>query len=343
MKLNPIRLIRLASQVLIMVAATLAVFGLSFTLSALYYLPSWIPLSFLFFGIALILIWVSSVGFVNDLQLLIKELEGKPTGTKPDQRMNPVEIAKIQLRIDDPEGKAEFDQFLKSPVYKDRSNPGYKLTPNELAEEYIIKYVREFEKKYHEQISVGTEVRSGSFIVDLEFWGNAYNVLSTYNDAILGVFLLRQQIQWVLTQISDTYRKRTKRSARIDSDVSVKSKTKVSASIDEATKSNSSAGTVNSVSPVTVNTFSPPATSNKDMNINVHLSNTKNAGCVSLLLLFISLLLLLILVGPIFIYCGYLDSELVCQDISRDLSNRISSLLIRWAIYLDSILMPQQP
>ncbi len=248
----------------------------------------------------------------------------------------------MQLRIDDPEDKAEFDQFLKSPVYNDRSNPGYKLTPNELAEEYVIRYVREFEKKYHEQISVGTEVRSGSFIVDLEFWGNAYDILSTYNDAVLGVLLLRQQIKWVLTRISNTYRKRTERTARIDSDVSVQSKTKVSASIAEATKSdNSSGGTANSVPPVTVNTFSPPANTNKDMNINVQLSNTRHAGCISLLLLFISLLLLLILVGPIFIYCGYLDSELVCQDILRDISNRISSLLIRWAIYLDSISMPQ--
>ncbi len=329
-----------------MVAASLAVFGMSFTLVALYYVPLWISLSFLFFGIALILMWLSSVGFVNDLQLLIKEVEGKPIGTKSDQIMKPVEIAKMQLRIDDIEDKAEFDQFLKTPIYKDRNNPGYKLTPTELAEERIIRYIREFEKKYHEQISVGTEVRSGSFIVDLEFWGDAYGVLSTYNDATLGVFLLRKQIQWVLTQISDTYRKRTERTARIDSDISVKSKTKVSASVEEATKSgNPSAGTTNSVSPVTVNTFSPPANNNanhnKDMNINVHLSNTRHTGCVSLLLLFISLLLLLILVGPIFIYCGYLDSELVCQDIFRDLSNRISSLLIRWAIYLDSISMPQ--
>lgn len=342
MKLNPIRLIRLASHVLIMIAATLAVFGLSFTLIALYYVPLWIALSFLFFGLALILMWLSSLGFVNDLQLLIKELEGKPTDTKADQLMKPVEIAKMQLRIDDPEGKAEFDQFLKSPVYKDKSNPSYKLTPNELAEEYILKYIREFEKKYHEQISVGTEVRSGSFIVDLEFWGNAYNVLSGYNDAILGVLLLRQQIQWVLNRISDTYRKRTERNARIDSDVSVQSKTKVSASLDEATKNDNSSGrTSNSVPPVTVNTFSPPANNNKDMNINVHLPNTRRAGCVSLLLLFISLLLLLILFGPIFIYCGYLDSELVCQDILRDISNRISSLLIRWAIYLDNISMPK--
>jgi len=327
-----------------MVAATLAVFGLSFTLIALYYVPLWIPLSLLFSGIALVLMWLSSVGFVDDLQSLIKELEGKPIGTKSDQLTKPVEIAKMQLRLDDPEDKAEFEQFLKSLVYKDRSNPGYKLTPNELAEEYIVRYVREFEKKYHEQISVGTEIRSGSFIVDLEFWGNAYNVLSGYNDAILGVLLLRQQIQWILNRVSDTYRKRTERTARIDSDLSLKSKTKVSASIDEATKSgNPSAGTANSVSPVTVNTFSPPANGNKDMNINVHLSNTRHTGCVSLLLLFISLLLLLILVSPIFIYCGYLDSELVCQDILRDLSNRVSSLLIRWAIYVDSISMPQQP
>lgn len=307
------------------------------------FLPPEIPLLLMLVFISLWLMQLASSGVIQEWINIYPEItKTSKLNDKFSPLVEPIKIARIHYKIDDPEGQDSFDVFLDEPLYSTKQNPNNLISPSQLAENITMQYAQKIEGMYGGLVTVNAEVHRGSLAVTLEFLLNAYTVVAQINDVYESISLVRRLIRKQLSNIAGAYKEQTNRNARIDSDISVQGQSRISQTQEKSSSSNSDSKEQKDgifPQPVTVtNTFTPPS-SNREMKIDIAMPASphfRGLGCFSFML---SVGVILAIIIGIYSYCGFFSTNSVCLDIRDTILRNVASLLIKTAMYLDEITM----
>lgn len=321
----------------------IAIILFSLSVLANFPLPSEIPFSLVLITVSFWLMQVVSSGIIKEWLDITPEILGTSRKAEKSETLaEPVEIARIYYKIDDPEDQGSFDKFLDQPPYPTKKDPEDLISPSQLAENITMRYAQKIEGMYGGIVTVNAEVNRGSLAVSLSFLLNAYTFVAQINDVYESVSLIRRLIRDQLSNIATEYKYQTNRDARIDSNVAVRGQSQVALAQKKVMMTNSEAKERKGEffpQPVTVtNTItSPPET--KDVKVNIGIpSSTRisSLGCFSVLL---SVGLILLIFIGVYSYCGFFSTNQECIDIRDTIFRNIVSLLIKIAMYLDGISM----
>lgn len=228
-------------------------------------------------GLSILYAWTSGLYYTWRSVLLPHQSNVPAT----QQTFNPVEVAQLSFKLDDPEGEEELDTFLDEPLYQTSSLPGQLASPSQMTETMIFDHVKNINSAFPNMVEVEVEVRRGSLVVALTYVAIAYTLISQYNDFVESISRLHRQMRGTFATMSGHYREQTQRNIRVRGDLFVKYRSRNSFI---EPNGNSRAGIPES-QPVTItNAYNPPP-NNHDLNINVNVPSSRRFGCQSLLLL----------------------------------------------------------
>ena len=193
-----------------------------------------------------------------------------------------IKLATVDLRLDDPEDRQAFEQFLDQPIFSagEAHVSAAVKTPSQLFEDAILSYVHEIEEEYGGTLSVQVNLHRGSFAIGLTFFA-AYEFLAQYHDFTESIGTIRRQIRELVQDASKWYRQQTGRDICVHSTVSIEppvtdvhSKERATGGTAEETIGEADFGTQsqmrNQPSSVEVHSNEGAASNVNDVQINVH-------------------------------------------------------------------------
>jgi len=250
----------------------------------------------------------------------------------------PLQIAEFFYILDDPAEPDTFQTFLDDPIFPvhiGNNQQTEDVTPAQYVELFVFENIREIQTKFGGAITVDANLKRGSLIVDLQFFLDAYDNISKYNDAILGVMAFQNQIRSVIRKVSGAYRRKTERNIQIDSNESVKRRNEA----DDIRRSQAYEST-KSPNPVSITNTVSSAQPQKDTNLtlNVNTSAGMASGCLSNLITIAFFLVMIVVV-----YYWLFELPDARQEAWSNLLVRFSVFLHDVGVYIQDIGDTLQP
>ena len=235
---------------------------------------------------------------------------------------NPVEIAKLRYTLDDPDDRKEFDKFLDEPAFMTLDEEI--VTPAQLVETVALDMVRTIERQYHGNIIAETKVARGSLTLLFGLTAlDAITLLANYHDVVESIELIRRQTQSIFSKLTNTYREKTDRDAKISSEIEV-----VSRPIIEKSSKPELNAVQQPPAPVSVtNSFATPPTG-KEVNVSVNFnerSNRQLSGCMNTLLMTIMLVIILG-IGYLLLFTDYQTRQEILSKAQQSLAYVLRTL-----------------